>query len=107
MSLLSFFPTGCIMTTSSSGSFLDRPAARLLALGVAAASVGLAFYINRADFIPVAEEASPQDTAYQACVSERHAGIDDMIRDGVITDAQAGLFKSRADALCRSTNPPQ
>lgn len=79
----------------------------MLALGVAAASVALAFYINRDDFLPVAEEASPQDTAYQACVSERHAGIDDMIRDGVINDTQANLFKSRAEALCRSTNPPQ
>ncbi|TQV78972.1 hypothetical protein [Denitrobaculum tricleocarpae] len=96
------------MTTSSSGSFLDRPAARLLALGVAAASLALALYINRADFLPVAEEAaSPQDTAYQACIDERYEGIDQMISDGVVNESQATLFKSRAEALCRATNPPQ
>ncbi|CAN0603020.1 unnamed protein product, partial [Ectocarpus sp. 12 AP-2014] len=71
------------------------------------ASVALLLYINRADFLPGAEVASAEDTAYQACVNERHGQIDDMIRDGVVDDAQASLFKSRAEALCRATVPGQ
>lgn len=92
------------MTTSSSPSFLDRPVARLLAVGVAAASVALLLYINRADFLPGSEEvASVEDNAYQACVDERHGQIDDMVREGLVGESQAGLFKSRAEALCRAT----
>lgn len=95
------------MTTSSSPSFLDSPLARLLAVGVAVASVALLLYINRADFLPASEVVSAEDNAYQACVNERHGQIDEMIRDGVVDDAQASLFKSRAEALCRATVPGQ
>lgn len=95
------------MTASSRPSFLDGPLARLLALGVAAASVALLLYINRGDLWPGAEVASSEDNAYQACVDERHGQIDEMIRDGVVNESQASLFKSRAEALCRATAPGQ
>lgn len=93
------------MTDSSSRSFLDGPVARVLALGLAAASVALLLYINRGDIWPSADVASSEDSAYQACVNERHGQIDEMIRDGVVNDSQASLFKSRAEALCRATAP--
>ena len=44
----------------------------------------------------------PAEAAYQACITERSAGIDTMQADGTISADQASLFKSRADALCRS-----
>ncbi|WP_282608043.1 hypothetical protein [Pelagibius sp. Alg239-R121] len=91
------------MSASGAESFLDRPVARLAALGVAGVTIALLFYINRQDFLPGSAPVSPAETAYLACVSERHGQVDAMIEDGVVTEAQAATFKGRAEALCRAT----
>lgn len=96
------------MSASSAGSFLDRPAARLAALGVAGVTIALLLYINRADLLPGAEpELSPAEAAYRACVAERQGQVDEMVKEGVVNEAQAASFKARAEALCRATVPAQ
>lgn len=94
------------MSASGAESFLDRPLARLAALGVAGVTIALLLYINRADLLPGAEpELSPAEAAYRACVTERHGQIDGMIAEGVVNESQAASFKARAEALCRATAP--
>jgi len=97
---------------------LDRPLARVAALGVFAAMLALLAVIHRDDLFgaPTAATvpASPADLpspaeagfakagqAYAACLAARHGQIDGMAADGVVTADQAALFKTRAEALCR------
>jgi hypothetical protein len=80
---------------------LDGPAARGVALGVfvlAAAALG---WFHRDDIFPP-EAAALADDPAAACIAERGAGIDAMAADGTIDAARAKLFKSRAEAWCRS-----
>jgi hypothetical protein len=93
------------MRASTTLPFLDRPIARWVALCCAAVSIALLLFIHRNDLFPGPEAASPADTAFLACVSERHGQIDEMLRDGVVSDSRATLFKTRAEALCRATVP--
>ncbi|MEM8948707.1 MAG: hypothetical protein AAGC99_05185, partial [Pseudomonadota bacterium] len=37
------------------------------------------------------------------CITARFAEIDGMVEEGVVDDAQASLFKERAEAMCRAT----
>ncbi len=81
---------------------LGRCAALLVAVGAA----GLLLYIERDRFLgaePV--EADPAVAAYQACISQETAPIEKMLADGVIDEARATLFSSRAEARCRAQNP--
>ena len=82
---------------------LDRPAARVAALGVFAAMAALLAFIHRDDLAgaPATPEDSPADSAYRACLAERHAAIDGMVAEGVVGEDRAALFKTRAEALCR------
>jgi hypothetical protein len=83
-------------------STLDRPAARLAALGVVVLVAAILGYIHRNDlFPPEAAEAAANDPA-AACIAQRAAGIDGMFADGTINAEQASLFKGRAEALCRA-----
>lgn len=82
-------------------SFLDGPAARLVAFAVfllAGAALG---YIHRDDLFP--PDAAPvADDPVARCIDERGAGIDRMAADGTIDAARAKLFKARAEALCQA-----
>lgn len=87
---------------TGTGSALDRPIARLGALGVFLAVVALLGYIHRDDiFPPLAPAADPNDPV-ALCLAERVPGIEAMLADGTIDENQAALFKSRAEALCRA-----
>lgn len=77
--------------------------ARVIAVLVMIASAGVIAWHHRADLMPApAAPIDPAEAAYQACITERGAGIDKMQADGTISADQATMFKSRADALCRS-----
>ncbi len=89
--------------------FLDRPAARLLALLVIILCGGLLALVHRDDLfgtggLPGDErvEGAGTDPAVP-CIIERFAEIDGMVEDGVVDDAKATLFKARAEAMCRAT----
>ena len=76
-------------------------------------SAGVLAYLHREQLWPAAETTaqSVEEAAYLACVEERAAHIDKMLKDGVVEEAQAALFRGRAEALCRdqtggSAGPP-
>lgn len=82
--------------------FLDRPGARLVALGVALACFAVLAWLHRADL--VSAWAAPEAAAdpFAQCFAKRAADIDGMLDEGVIDQARAELFKSRAEAMCRA-----
>jgi len=85
---------------------LDRPAARVVAVGVALSALAVLAVIHRDDLMPVVAGPSvAADDPLSRCVAEHHATIDKGIADGVFKPEQATLFKQRAEALCRSTVP--
>ena len=80
---------------------LDGPAARVVALGVfvlAAAALG---WFHRDDIFPP-EDAPPADDPAARCIAERWAGIEQMAAEGTVDATRAKLFKSSAEAWCRS-----
>ena len=90
-------------------SFLDRPAARLLALLVIFLCGGLIALVHRDDLpsiggLPSGDRVEAADTDPAApCINERFAEIEGMVEEGIVDDAKAALFKERAEAMCRAT----
>lgn len=85
--------------------FIDRPAARIVALLVLLLCAGSLAYLHRDDLTSTPEKATPiagGDPA-AACIEERFNGIDKMVDEGTVKPAQAALFKQRAEAMCRDT----
>jgi hypothetical protein len=92
------------MAGETGSSFLDRPAARVIALACFGLCVAALVYIHRADIwpYPAPEVVANPDDPFVRCFAERAAQVDDMVAEGVIGADQAALFKSRAEALCRA-----
>ena len=96
-----------------SSGFLDRPVARLAALGVVALIGAALAWIHRDDLMPADPVAPAADDPVSRCLVQRAADIEQMRADGVIDEAQAKLFTERAAALCEaqagqgSGPPPQ
>jgi len=81
---------------------LARGAALLVALGAA----GLLLYIERERFFGAEPAATnPALAALQACLRQETAPLDKMLSEGLLDEAQAALFRSRAEARCRAQNP--
>ena len=84
--------------------FLDRPVARLMALGVPLLCSAILAWLHHADLFPrFAPEVA--DDPFARCFALRAAEIDGMLDEGVIDQARAELFKSRAEAMCRAETP--
>ena len=83
-------------------SILDRPAARLAALGVVVLIVAAVGYLHRERLFPPDAAAVAADDPAAPCIAQRSADIAQMRADGTITAEQASLFESRAEALCRA-----
>jgi hypothetical protein len=84
-------------------SALDRWPARAAALLVAAAALGSLSYIHRRDLFPAAAppaEAAPDP--FRDCMAQRGGDVDRLLQEGMIQQAQADLFRSRAEARCRA-----
>jgi hypothetical protein len=77
---------------------LDRPIARVVAVGVFLACGGLLAFLNRDAFLPGAEAEDP----LAICIAERTGHVEAMLADGTIDERQAGLFRSRAQAMCHA-----
>jgi len=84
------------------GSRLDRPLARLGALGVFFAVAALLGYVHRDDLFPPSAPALDPNDPVALCLAERAPGIEAMRADGTIDERQAKLFMSRAEALCQA-----
>ena len=85
---------------------LDRPAARLLAAGVAMAALAALAAIHRDDLAAMTGGAKPAAAdPLMRCIAEHHATIDKGVSEGVFKPEQAALFKQRAEAMCRTTLP--
>ncbi len=83
-------------------SFLDRPVARLLAIGVALLMAAALGFMHRDDLFPPEEAAADPDDPVALCFAERAKDIDAMLAEGTINAQQAELFKGRAEALCQA-----
>ncbi len=94
-------PTADAPQVPAKSNVLDRPLARLAALGVFLCVAGALAYMHRDDLLPAPPAALlAADDPVALCLAARAKDIDQMQRDGVIDATQATLFKSRAEALC-------
>ncbi len=91
-----------MVDSSQQVSFLDRPAARLCALGVALLMAAALAFMHRDDLFPPERAAVDANDPVALCLAERAADIDRMVAEGTINAEQAALFKSRAEALCQA-----
>ena len=85
---------------------LDRPMARWIALGIFVALLLLLGTIQRnGPWMPAKAPTNLPNENYVLCLNERLDIVETMISEGVIDQNQASLFKTRADALCRTKFP--
>lgn len=87
---------------ATTSAFLDGPAARFCALGVALLVVLFLGYLHRDDLFPPDVEAMAAQDPVALCLAPRAADIDQMQAEGTISESQAALFKQRAKALCQA-----
>ena len=93
-----------MVESSQKVSFLDRPLARVCAVGIALLMAVALGWMHRDDLFPAEELAAPAaDDPVARCLAERAADIDRMAAEGTISAAQASAFKGRAEALCQAT----
>ena len=84
------------------GSVLDRPGARLVALGIVALVVATLGYIHWDDVFPGEAATAAANDPAAPCIAQRTADIEAMRVEGTFSAEQANLFKTRAEALCRA-----
>jgi hypothetical protein len=82
--------------------FLDRPSARVVAAAVCLGCVAALAWLERERFWPSARGDAGADDPFADCFADRAAQIDRMQMEGMIEAAQAELFKTRAEAMCRA-----
>jgi hypothetical protein len=90
------------MARNAGRPFLDRPIARVLAAVVLLGCIAALAWLERERFWPNASRGIAADDPFARCFAERAGQIDQMLAEGLIQAAQAELFKTRAEAMCRS-----
>ena len=85
-------------------AFLDRRAARLLALAPLALALTVLAYIHRDDLWPRTLDAAraPEDSAFNECLAARDADIRRLVQENMVRPEQAPMFLSRAEGACRA-----
>ncbi len=91
---------------SSTPHFLDRPAARIVAIGVIALALAALAAIHRDDLFGTEPQPETLNPEFVKCRDERVAQIAEMYSEGVISQRQRQQFEARAIALCASSFPP-
>ncbi|WP_306027646.1 hypothetical protein [Stappia sp. MMSF_3263] len=97
---------------------LDGPAARILALAIAAALASAIAWIGQVGFAGVAMTPfanslagsggnAAANPALAACLAERVGAVDQMRADKVINSGQYEAFRARAESYCQTQFPPQ
>lgn len=90
------------MSQPTQTGVLDGVAARGVAILVFFACAGALAYIHRDDLFPEeAPVAARADDPFAKCFAKRSADIASMQKEGAIKPAQAALFRTRAEAMCR------
>lgn len=84
---------------AESRSVLDRPVARICALGVATLAVAALLAIHWDDLFGGETISDPR---VAACVEQRTGEIDSLIERGKLDAAQAEDLRARALSFCRS-----
>jgi hypothetical protein len=90
------------MARNARRPFLDRPIARVLAAVVLLGCIAALAWLERERFWPSVSSGIAADDPFVRCFAERAGQIDQMLADGLIQAAQAKLFKTRAEAMCRA-----
>jgi hypothetical protein len=90
--------------TESSRPFLDRPIARVCALGVVVGVAGVLLAMHWDDLFaePPADPAVAGNPALAACLEKRRGDVAEMLETGTITEAQAEQFRARAEDFCHA-----
>jgi hypothetical protein len=91
-----------MVESSQEVHFLDRPLARVCAVGVALLMVAALAFMHREDLFPPEQAAADPNDPVALCFAERAADVDKLLAEGTINAQQATLFKSRAEALCQA-----
>ncbi|MCI0429661.1 MAG: hypothetical protein L0210_03825 [Rhodospirillales bacterium] len=94
------------MNEATRNDWLNGRGARVVAVLVAVSAGAVLAYLHRDDLFPSERKPSPAEAAFEQCMAERAAGIDEMVRQQVITAEQEALFRQRAEALCRAQSAP-
>jgi hypothetical protein len=88
---------------TSSESFLDRPAARLLGLGVIACVAAILAVQHWDDvFPPETQQAADPNDPVAKCIAEETRQIEQMVADNPGMEPQKELFVRRAEARCNA-----
>lgn len=87
------------------GSFLDQPAARVVALLICLGSLGALAAIHWKDLTGPGPVVAKTDDRFAKCFAQRSGEIEKMVADGLVDAPRAALFKTRAEAMCRAQNP--
>ncbi|WP_119166451.1 hypothetical protein [Algihabitans albus] len=93
------------MADSSDDSFLDRPAARLLAAGVFCGVIAVLTIQHWDDLFPppLEEMTVDSDDPAALCIARERDQIEGMVADNPQMAAQKDLFLQRAEARCQAT----
>jgi hypothetical protein len=84
-------------------SVLDRPLARLTALGIfALIALALLWPDWEGLFTYGARGDQPANRQLTECLDKRLGDVRDMLADGTISEAQAEQFRTRAENYCQS-----
>ena len=97
------------MASAAGHSFLDRPAARLVAVLVAVLAGAALAWINRDAFLPAHDATTVKagNPQLAACLADRIGAVDRMRQEGVINERQYNEFRGRAEAFCTAQYPPK
>ena len=99
-------------------SFLDTSTARVLALLLAVLLIFVlwmnwssqfsALVTQKEDVVSnrsAQEPAKPLNAALENCLTQRVGDVDRMKEEGILSEAQYGAFRARAESLCKAQNP--
>ena len=109
------------MTTTTQTGFINTNAARILAAALAVFFAVIWFYNYQADFgrlisgddgsVQLPESSSQasidQNPGLAACLEQRIGDVDQMKKDGLLSEDKYASFRARAEQLCAQQNPAQ
>ncbi len=82
--------------------FLDRPIARWLAVLCFLLSVGVLAFMHRNDLLGRASQAPAGDDLLAQCVAARGAQVEQMLKEGLVSQEQADRVRNQLEPVCRA-----